>query len=135
MPKETKPTKNPILMIVIGVFVISLLVVGFVWFRGASESGEYQAVFLTNNQVYFGKVQGAGRDVVILSDVYYLPQSTQLQQGDSASPAEIALIKLGKELHGPTDRMQIIRDNILFFETLSEDSKILKAIQNHKNSN
>ncbi len=135
MPQPTtKPAKSSWLKIAIGIFVVSLIVVGFTWFRANSVSGDYQAVFLTNGQVYFGKIQNRGGATVSLTDVYYLPQTTQLQQGDTSSPAEISLIKLGKELHGPTDKMEIIRSNILFFETLSSDSKILKAIQNHKNS-
>jgi hypothetical protein len=45
------------------------------------------------------------------------------------------LIKLGGELHGPTDTMQINRDQILLIEDLRTDSNLVAAIGNYKAGN
>jgi hypothetical protein len=97
---------------------------------------KFQAVFLTNGQTYFGKVTNEKSDYVDLSSVYYLvlkqplqSQSTDLNQ--TTSQPEYNLVKLGKELHGPTG-MSISRSQILFIENLSNDSKVVSAINNQK---
>ncbi len=105
----------------------------------------YQAVFLTNGQVYFGKLQGNGRNEVLLQDVYYLQSAGTVQPASSqttsananvnTSPAntntpQYSLVKLGQELHGPTDRMYINRSQVLFTEDLRSNSQVVQAILN-----
>jgi len=98
------------------------------------DSSKYQAVFLTNGQTYFGKISNLEEKYVKISDVYYIVlrqplQSQRNEEGGQSqqSGTEYTLIKLGKELHGPTS-MSINRDHILFVEDLSDDSKIVQAI-------
>ena len=86
-------------------------------------------MFLTNGQVYFGNVARLTPDTVILRQIYYLQTSGPLQAGGEQQPADLALVKLGAELHGPTDEMQINREHILFIETLKADSRVVKAIE------
>ena len=95
----------------------------------------YQAVFLNNGQVYFGKIIAQDNNFVKLNDIYYLQlnQDLQNQGGDILNQPDMSLIKLGNELHGPEDEMEIILNNILFIENLARDSKVLKAIRNYKN--
>ncbi len=102
------------------------------------DSTKYQAVFVTNGQVYFGKVSGEKKQYVSLSDVYYLvlKQPLQNQKEGDEQPQEqpkpgYSLIKLGKEMHGPTS-MSISRDQILFIENLADDSKVVSAINSQK---
>jgi hypothetical protein len=105
----------------------------------ASQNGAasgYQAVFLTNGQVYFGKVENEKSDPVVIRDIYYLQVTQQLQPAPSPSPEaspqavpQISLVKLGNELHGPMDRMHITRSQIVFIEDLKEDSQVVKAIK------
>jgi hypothetical protein len=94
-------------------------------------NGGYQAVFLTNGQVYFGRLYGAGAQYAVLRDIYYL-QVTQppqpIQQGET-SPSNVNVVKLGGELHGPEDEMRINRDQILFIEDLRDDSRVVAAIE------
>src|SRR5689334_1559208 len=69
---------------------------------GASD---YQAVFLNNNQVYFGRINNSmGSQFVELKDIYYLQVQQQIQPATSkqAPATNISLVKLGGELHGPT---------------------------------
>ncbi|MDP3993991.1 MAG: hypothetical protein U1C57_00400 [Candidatus Doudnabacteria bacterium] len=87
----------------------------------------YQAVFLENNQVYFGKLRNAGRGLWSLTDVYYL-RAGEAQQGTD-------LIKRGSELHGPKDEMIINKDHVLFYEEIGDDSEVIKKIREHKERN
>lgn len=103
------------------------------------DQGKYQAVFLTNGQVYFGKIGVHQGSYVELDDIFYLQVKPVLQQGDNSNAndnknpqnqqTELSLVKLGNELHGPLDRMMINRDQIVFIEDLKSDSKVADAIQ------
>lgn len=100
-----------------------------------STNGEWQAVFLSNGQVYFGKASSLNDKIVTLKNIYYL-QVTQALQADGTQAAtqqqgELSLVKLGNELHGPSDEMKINRDHILFIENLKNDGKVVKAIEKY----
>ena len=104
------------------------------------EASDYTAVFLVNNQVYFGKLGSSiNSQFVSLEDVYYLQVQQQIQPASKDKKASdqpnISLIKLGGELHGPTDTMQINRDQILLIEDLRTDSNLVAAIRNYKAGN
>lgn len=130
---------------IIIVIIIAAIAAAAFWFfrRGANpassviDATKYQAVFLTNGQTYFGKVSNERKAYVALNDVYYLilkkPLQDQKKEGDDQNQEqpkpEYSLIKLGKEMHGPTS-MSISRDQILFIENLADDSKIVSAIKN-----
>lgn len=95
-----------------------------------ADPGKYQAVFLSNNQVYFGKVVDINRDTLVLSDIYYLRVSQPLQAGnEDEEMTDFSLVKLGNEIHGPEDKMNINLNQVLFIENLKEDSKVTKAIE------
>ncbi len=84
----------------------------------------YQAVFLTNDQIYFGHLKNISQDYLILSDVYYV-------KVDESGAGQ--LVKLGViEPHGPNDKMIINQDQVLFWENLKADSQVTKTIQNMK---
>ncbi|PJA45315.1 hypothetical protein CO174_03985 [Candidatus Uhrbacteria bacterium CG_4_9_14_3_um_filter_50_9] len=121
---------------VIGVSVVVLLVLGWYYISlqdgetTSIGSGEFQAIFLDNGQVYFGRLDASGDRFYSLTDVFYL------QSG--ATPIEttnaLALTKLGNEAHGPEDQMQINIDHILFIEDMKNDSKVVQAINDYKNA-
>lgn len=124
-----------------GVMVILLAAWGAIWWQGQKLAGfakDWQAVFLTNGQVYFGKVTNGNQSEVILEDIYYLQVTRPLQQQAAAGEeqpnpqGELSLVKLGSELHGPTDAMHINRQQILFIEDLKDDSSVSQAINNYK---
>lgn len=133
----SKGRGSKILWLVVLVVVIVLLAL---WQQGTIALGTrkntYQAVFLTNNQVYFGKLSSAEAQYPVLRDIYYLQVTQALQPKDqNASPqTNINLVKLGAEIHGPTDEMRINRDQILFVEDLKPDSQVTKAIEQYKTS-
>lgn len=84
----------------------------------------YQAIFLTNDQIYFGQLKNINSDYLILHDVYYAKVNE-----DGAGQ----LVKLGDgEPHGPRGEMIINQDQVLFWENLNLDSPVVKAIQQKK---
>jgi len=128
-------------LLIIAVIVI-IAIAGYWVFKKPSSNSivdatKYQAVFLSNGQTYFGKVVDPNEKYIALTDVYYLvlKQPLQSQKNDTAdqdqdrSKAEYTLIKLGKEMHGPTS-MSINKDQILFIENLADDSRVVSAIKN-----
>jgi len=42
------------------------------------------------------------------------------------------LLKLGNEVHGPEDQMEINREHVVFIEKLKTDGKVAKAIAAYK---
>ncbi len=133
--------------VILGIVVVVLIVLG-VLFRGslfkgkgdalkssdtAGKASGYEAVFLTNGQVYFGKLSDAYGEYVTLKDIYYLQVGPAQGSGAAtSSPQNIQLVKLGQELHGPTDEMHISRAQILFYEDLKNEGNVVSAILKDK---
>ncbi len=83
---------------------------------------KYQAVFLQGGQVYFGHMKDTGGAYVTLSNVYYLKEASDLSQSN------LNLVKLGGELHGPEDTINIRKDAISFWENMKDTSRVVQAI-------
>lgn len=140
--QDHAPRRSSLPWIILGIIVAAALVAGAILFRdnlgfGNEENvSEYQAVFLTNGQVYFGKLEGQSSRYVTLTDIYYLQVNEPLQQGQeqtqSTQQPQLSLVKLGNELHGPVDEMEINRDHILFIEDIKKDGRVATAIAEHK---
>jgi hypothetical protein len=127
-------------------FVIIVVVVGGAYYlmKRESQSGGllpksddaaakgYAAVFLANDQVYFGKLETSG-DVLVLQDVYYirLNQTTDTAKTSTEQP-QLALVKLGDQIHGPADEMRINQDQVLFVERIKDESTVVRAIMQEK---
>jgi hypothetical protein len=131
---------SKVLVVVLIVVGIALLAGMSLWFFRGSNSAvkgdQYQAVFLTNGQVYFGKLSNPNNKYVELKDIYYLQVTQQeIQEGsnDASADPQISLAKLGNELHGPEDSMYISRDQVLFWENLKGDGDVVTAITNFQN--
>jgi hypothetical protein len=97
-------------------------------------SSKWQAVFLTDGQVYFGKLQNYNNSYALLHNVYYLKFAEGLQQEKASSSGSLSsrnlnLIRLGGEAHGPEGDMYIAKDKILFFENLKANSTVVGAIE------
>ena len=90
------------------------------------KSDAWQAVFLTNGQVYFGKLSSKHGEYVELAKVFYLQSNQGINSAKESG--DLNLIKLGAEIHGPEDKMYISRKQIIFWENLKSDSKIVKII-------
>jgi hypothetical protein len=132
----------------VGVVIIAVLALaaGFYMMFSSSlsstiDSSRYQAVFLSNGQVYFGKLEAVNRDYMKLTDIYYLQsQQSATDVGNNSdnpqdsSDGNVQLIKLGEEIHGPEDEMIVAKEHLLFFENLRQDGNVTRSINQHKNS-
>lgn len=83
----------------------------------------YQAVFLANSQVFFGRLSAAGSDYPRLDDVFYVQTQVNPQTKETTS----VLIRRGKEWHAPT-YMVLNARSILLIEPVGEDSKVAQLI-------
>ena len=90
------------------------------------KEDKYVAVYLENGKVYFGRISGANSVEPVLTDVYYLSVAADAE-GESRD-GEFQLVKLTDQFQAPTDRLVVTRDSILFWEPLSDDSKVVVAI-------
>lgn len=143
-----KTSKKHIFLPIAILIVLILVAVGgwFAWTNmqnssTAIDESRYQAVFFTNGQVYFGKLQSTNGGYLHLTDIFYLqtqvkgatdsenPQKTTSDQND------VQLIKLGNEIHGPEDMMVISKDQVLFYENLKTDGKVAQSIAKYKQAN
>lgn len=119
--------------------MVVLVILAVLWQMGLLSSvtgGDmYKAVFLSNGQVYFGKIQSEQGQYVKLREVFYLQVQQPVQPSSGDQPVQnIALIKLGDELHGPTDEMRLNRDHVLFIENMKDDAQIVQKITEFKES-
>ena len=131
-------------LVMLGVIVVVLILLGFgalfikQKMTGAEKDikgDKFQALFLTNGQVYFGHLSQVDGSYAKMSDIYYLQVQQAVQPADNKAKKEeqqVSLTKLGNELHGPEDAMHISRDQILFWENLKDDSKVVQAIKEHQ---
>jgi len=135
-PKRRMPSN---IFVAIGILIVIALAGWFYRERAQGlvskytdlSASPYHAIFLSNGQVYFGKILESNRKEIALAEVYYL----QLSSGDTATTstsaeARFALVKLGQELHGPTDKLFINREHVMFVEQLKSDSKVVQSITN-----
>lgn len=146
--RSVSPARLIIFALVLAVTALSLVSKYTKWNilrlekNGYAGSENYQAVFLTNGQVYFGKIAKESSKLLYLTEIYYLqvvpPPGLQTSQEGATSASgnqqqpQVTLIKLGNELHGPVDEMRIERGQILFIENLKKDGRVVQAIEEYK---
>ena len=115
------------------------------WFGGddASES-DYVAVYLAGGKVYFGKIRNVRSETPSLTDVFFLSVSQQrpstvVQSPEDAEGATVEppqeldyeLVKLTDQLQKPSDQLLVSRGQILFWEPLRSDSRVVQAIEKY----
>lgn len=130
-PKPARREEAWLPWVVLGAIVV--IIGAHVVYRYAApfpRSKAWQAVFLTNGQTYFGHITRSYSRALVLRDVYYLQtQAAATEAGQGASVgSSTTLVKLGDELHGPTDAMRINPEHVLFTETMRDDAMVVRAI-------
>jgi len=128
-----------ILIIIVALLIAAALALFFT-FKPVSQSGyvdnsKLQAVFLTNDQVYFGKITDINSKYVVLTNIYYLQTSTNSTSKTSNTNSNVSLVKLGCELHKPQDQMVINQDQVSFWENLQGDGQVAKAVSQYEKAN
>ena len=144
---DSRPKSNKGLLWTIVVILIVLIigVVGwFVWSNSKTsttgiDSSKYQAVFLSNGQIYFGKLESFDDEYFRLT-TGYSAQATTSEDGEAktgsaaTNNSDVQLIRLGDEVYGPENAIFITKQQVLHFENLKEDSKVTQLIdQNEAN--
>lgn len=116
-----------------GILLVIILALNFYYLlpkQGQKvDPNVYQAVFLDNDQVYFGHLTNVSSQYHVLLDVYYI----QLGTSGQGSATTGRLVRLGEtEGHGPKNEMILNRDHILFWENLTPDSLVVQQIRKLK---
>lgn len=85
---------------------------------------EYQAVFLDNGQVFFGKLLDTGSPYLMLRDIYYVQTMVEEEKKKTTS----ILVKRGSEWHNP-NFMRINTRHVLVIEPVGPDSRVAQLIR------
>ena len=89
-------------LILLLIFALAGLLAGCSGGSDLSFTTEYQAIFLDNGQVLFGKLGDVGTDYLSLHDVYYIQRHVEPEKKEAMN----LLVRLGSEWHAP-DFMRI----------------------------
>lgn len=113
--------------------------------RESDWRGTYIAAYLENGKVYFGKLEEQDNQQFSITEVFFLrtqkvTQSPKENNSDndvqvedqSASGMEFELVRLADQFYAPEDRLVITSDQLLFWEPLAENSKVIEAIKKYK---
>lgn len=82
----------------------------------------YQAVFLSNGQVFFGRYHDRIGPYSKLVAPYYIQGGAT--SPDQTPPSQPRIVRRGAELHAPLPEMLIPHSSILFVEDLSDASPV-----------
>jgi hypothetical protein len=85
---------------------------------------EYQAVFLTNGQVFFGKLTVPGGDYYDLHHVYYLASGARGKTGQGS----LTIQKLTNDIHGPEDLVVLNQRQVLYVENLRPNGRAAQIL-------
>ena len=116
---------------------VALLLVAVALYAGLSSPGaeskqintkQYQAVFLTNGQVYFGKITDLNNKYLVLKNVFYI-ENNSASSTTTTQNSNYTLRKLGTtELHLPEDMMVVNRETVTFWENLKDTGQVVTKI-------
>jgi len=88
---------------------------------------DYQAVFLDNGQVFFGKVSDTGSPYLTLREVFYVQTLVEQEKKQSAN----ILVKRGSEWHSP-EFMRINTKHVVVIEPVGPNSRVAQLIREAK---
>lgn len=100
------------------------------------DAGKYQAVSISDGQIYFGKLSAVNDEYVKLSGAYYLQaQPTESEDADSkqqpATQGDVKLIKLENKIYGPENEIVIAKSQIISYENLQPEGQVAKWLKDN----
>ncbi len=111
-------------------FIFLLFIFYSLFFKKAPIADKnWHSIKLVNGEVYYGQIYDYSNDPITIENVYYNYDQEKKEKGDIDN---LRLVKKGKETYGPSGTMKIIRSQVLYFEELKEDSKVLRAILDYE---
>ena len=120
----------------LAIILVVAFLFSFKFFCSLLIPAPYSAVFLTNGQVYFGHIDHIDNNLIVLQDVYYFRTDSNLSpsvlQTEKKVDLHVSLVKLGNEIHEPKDMLYVNREQVLFWEELSENGKLAQALKKYK---
>ena len=88
------------------------------------DTSAYQAVFLSNGQSYFGKLQNTGGDFLVMKS----PYTAQTVKDSTTSADTTTLLRVKDQVYGPEDSIAIKSSQVTSWQNLRSDSKVTTAI-------
>lgn len=137
----TTRSRTPVWIAIIVVTVLILAGISWIILSRAQpvvtgiNTSRYQAVYLANGQIYFGKLETLGSSKMRLTNVYYLQTKTDTASTDTkdqSTNGNFQLIKLRGAVYGPSDEMIISNDQIIYFQNLEDNSKAAELIKSDR---
>lgn len=117
-----KKLKN-ISLIKLGVFIFGVLYILWLIISFFVSMNSWKAVFMDNNQVFFGKyINIPFSSNITLHKTHYLKQSA------SSSVDSIDIVSIKDNIHNPEDFIEISRNHILYSEQLKSGSIMVQAL-------
>src|SRR5438105_2734627 len=135
MPLQVTITRRTMGRVLLGI-LIGGAVGGLVWlglvafggngaFGGRVDPNRWQAVFLSNGEVYYGHLVEAGDDFYELREAYFVVQAPAAQKG---SPPTQQVRPITQQFQNPEQFMLVSKRFVVKVENLSPDSQVTKAI-------
>ena len=99
----------------------------------AFNGNSWYGVFINNNEAFVGHITGSDSQNITMKDIYYLTLEARDANGNTitnpqADQFKPFIKKLGQEVYGPKDLIQISRQNVRYYSELRDDSDVVKAI-------
>ena len=127
---------------VLPAIVFFILILALLYFSGGiggsgvkPNKDTYQIVYLSNGQSYMGKLEVNAQEFV-LSDIFYTVSVSKQVQGEKGVTVdrESKLVKFGGEfeLAGPEDKMVIQRNQVVLWENMRPESKMMGYVNQLK---
>lgn len=118
-------------ILLIGAVALVVLAAYLMWSYASTQimGDRYQAVFLSNGQVYFGKLHDYYTGRPYMTDVYYFQANSQSGNSSQGSAGNQLLVKLGQEIHAPENKLILNTNSIMFVENLTDNGKVVEAIK------
>lgn len=114
------------------VIAVAIVVVGVTSFiiskNRSSNSGARDVVVMNNGQTYFGYLSDTDKPFVTLRDVYYPQDPASVKNTNQDIKKRVSLFRFGDEVFGPESVMHLNREDIVYFSTMRDNSKINEAI-------
>lgn len=129
---------HPILKNKPGVFLVPLIVVllgavlaaYFILPKGERiNTNGYQVVYMATGQAYFGQLQNTGGEYLRLKTPYSAQDVSASDSENGDTQSSTTLIKVSQQQYGPEDMMSLKSDQVLFWQNLRDDSKVVQAIK------
>jgi hypothetical protein len=89
-----------------------------------------QAVVLSNDRVYFGRLKESGPRYLKLAHAHYLKQE-QGTDKDKKPTVVQKVVRISEELQHPRTTILLNRDNVIAIEELGPNSSVAQIVRNH----